>query len=65
MSTLLRCPFCGGEAALTGRKKIKAECLQCGAKSPAFGFKSEAVAFWNSRVTAEGATNHILEDIEK
>lgn len=49
MEELNKCPFCGGNAEVTGRKKIKVECQQCGAESPPFDFRSQAIAFWNNR----------------
>lgn len=52
MEELNRCPFCGGKAEIEGRKKIRAVCQDCGASSPVFDFKSQAVSFWNIRATA-------------
>ena len=48
MEELNRCPFCNGEAKVTGRKKIKVVCSNCGATSPIFDFKSQAVAYWTN-----------------
>lgn len=48
---LNKCPFCGGEAQIVGRKKIKVMCTQCGAASPIFDFRSQAVSNWNKRTT--------------
>ena len=49
MEGLNRCPFCGGKAEIEGRKKIKAVCQDCGASSPIFDFRSQAVEYWNER----------------
>lgn len=49
MDKLNKCPFCGGSAGITGRKKIKIVCKKCGATSPTFDFKSDAVEYWNNR----------------
>ena len=49
MEGLNKCPFCGGVAEIIGRKKMKAVCRDCGASSPTFSFRSEAVEYWNKR----------------
>lgn len=43
MDELSECPFCGGRAKIEGRKKIKAVCQECGASSPIFDFRSQAI----------------------
>lgn len=47
---IMRCPHCGGNAVLTGRKNVKVECTRCGAVGPAKPFKSQAVEAWNRRI---------------
>lgn len=49
MDKLNICPFCGGNAEVIGRKKMKAVCQDCGASSPIFDFRSQAVEYWNKR----------------
>lgn len=49
MGELKKCPFCNGDAEISGRKKIKVICKECGAESPGFDFTSQAVRHWNSR----------------
>lgn len=41
------------EAEIEGRKKIKAVCQDCGASSPIFDFRSQAVEYWNERAIPE------------
>ena len=50
---LNKCPFCGNDAKIIGRKKIKVVCTKCGAQSPPFDFKSEAEEYWNTRTSME------------
>lgn len=61
MEELNKCPFCGGKAEVTGRKKIRVECLNCGATSRAFDFKSQAVSFWNSRTANKDDSQNIID----
>jgi Lar family restriction alleviation protein len=49
------CPFCGGEAELTGYRapEFWVHCPQigCKASTEAFGSKDKAIAAWNTRAT--------------
>lgn len=52
---LLPCPFCGGEAELTGHLApeywVRCPRIGCKASTEAFGTKSKAMAAWNARTT--------------
>jgi len=49
MEELNKCPFCGGDAEVIGRKKIRVICKACKASSPIFTLKSLAISYWNER----------------
>jgi hypothetical protein len=54
--TLLPCPFCGGDAELTGYRapEFWVRCPQygCKASTEGFGSKDRAIAAWNTRQSA-------------
>ena len=50
--TLLRCPFCGGEAGLLkGQCEIDnyVMCLECRSKTKLYNTKASAIKAWNTR----------------
>jgi hypothetical protein len=62
------CPFCGGEAELTGYRapEFWVHCPQigCKASTEAFGSKERAIAAWNTRATQADALAVMREAIE-
>lgn len=49
MESINKCPYCGGNAVVIGRKRIRVVCKRCRAQSPIFGVKSLAISAWNKR----------------
>ena len=49
-ATLIRCPFCGGEAGVAQGMGTYAECRKCGAAGPSRGNEILAAKAWNERV---------------
>ena len=43
------CPFCGGEARVTGYKSFWIVCKECLSESTVFDTKNEAIKAWNRR----------------
>ncbi|WP_287062654.1 Lar family restriction alleviation protein [Mesorhizobium sp.] len=48
---LLRCPFCGGKAAITDQEPFCVECVEerCNVDGPCHADKADAIAAWNRR----------------
>lgn len=62
-TTLLPCPFCGGEADNRWRYRKPGEyacywvlCVRCGCATTAYDTEAEAIAAWNTR-----AEHHVYE----
>lgn len=45
---LLSCPFCGGEAKITGHIFFEVKCRRCRVTQPP-RYESDAIAAWNRR----------------
>lgn len=44
-----RCPFCGGNPKVKGRKQKQVVCRACGATGPRLPFLLDAITAWNNR----------------
>lgn len=50
MAELKPCPFCGGEAVLSGSEYTYVYCKKCGAESHGGKSRAKTVEQWNRRV---------------
>lgn len=53
MESINKCPYCGGDAVVIGRKRTRVVCKRCRAQSPIFGVKSLAISAWNNQHIAK------------
>lgn len=53
MKKIKPCPFCGGDANITGEDYFWGICLDCGAEGPPHETKTTATESWNRRVKDE------------
>ena len=66
--TLLRCPFCGGEAELLkGQCEIDnyVMCLECRSKTKLYNTKASAIKAWNTRKPMQNIVERLEEQAEE
>ena len=66
---LLPCPFCGGEAELTGYKApefwVRCDKMGCKASTESFGSKDRAIAAWNTRPSHTEEIEALRGEVER